>query len=131
VIDLSSSSNEEDLITATSHDFAFAQRLFGELNRVIVGPPGDDKIIILSDCDEEEVWEEKTTSTKDAAASAAVNPTSTTTADDVPTGHNIIIGMIRPPIRRLVATTVVEVMLVSLRLPHQECVEAGMLQGGL
>jgi hypothetical protein len=55
VIDLSSSSNEEDLITATSHDFAFAQRLFGELNRVIVGPPGDDKIIILSDCDEEEV----------------------------------------------------------------------------
>jgi hypothetical protein len=35
VIDLSSSSNGEDLIAATSRDFEFAQRLFGELNRAV------------------------------------------------------------------------------------------------
>jgi hypothetical protein len=86
VIDLSSSLDEEDLIAATSRDFAVTQRLFGELNRAILGSPGDDKIIILSDSDEEEVREEKTTGTEDAAASAAVNPASTasTDADDTP-----------------------------------------------
>jgi hypothetical protein len=51
VIDLSSSSDEEDLITTTSHDFEFTQRLFGELNRTVLGPPGDGKIIILSNFD--------------------------------------------------------------------------------
>jgi hypothetical protein len=91
VIDLSSSSDEEDLIAATSHDFEFAQRLFGELNRVILGPPGDNKIIVLSDSDEEEVREEKTTGTEDVAASAAVNLASTTSTDtnDAPTGAKI------------------------------------------
>jgi hypothetical protein len=88
VIDLSSSLDDEDLIAATSHDFEFAQRLFGELNRAILEPPGDDKIIILSDFGEEEVHEEKTTGTENVAASAAVNPTSTASPDayDAPTG---------------------------------------------
>jgi hypothetical protein len=80
VIDLSSSLDEEDLITATSHNFEFTQRLFGELNRVVLGLPDDGKIIILSDSDEEEVRKEKITSTEDAAASAAVNPASTASA---------------------------------------------------
>jgi hypothetical protein len=80
-VDLSSSSDEEDLIATTSRVFDFVQRLFGELNRTVLGPPDDDKIIILSDSDEEEVHEEKTTGTKDAAASAAVKPTSTTSTD--------------------------------------------------
>jgi hypothetical protein len=86
VIDLFSSSDEEDLIAATSHDFEFAQRLFGELNRVILGPPGDDKIIILSDSDEEQVREENTTDTEDATASAAVNFGSTASTDDAHSG---------------------------------------------
>jgi hypothetical protein len=88
VIDLSSSSDEEDLITATSCDFEFTQRLFGELNRAVLGPSGDGNIIILSNSDEEEMREEKTTSTKDATVSTAVNPASTafTDADDAPTG---------------------------------------------
>jgi hypothetical protein len=86
MIDLSSSSDEEDLIPATSHDFEFAQRLFGELNHVVLGLLGDGKIIILSDSDEEEV-REKTSNTEDATASATVNPASTTSADadDAPT----------------------------------------------
>jgi hypothetical protein len=58
VIDLSSSSDDEDLIATTSHDFEFAQRLFGELNRVVLRSPGDSKIIILSDFDKEKVHEE-------------------------------------------------------------------------
>jgi hypothetical protein len=88
VINLSSSSDEEDLITATSRDFEFAQRLFSKLNRAILGPLGDGKIIVLSDSDEEEVHEEKTTDTEDAFASAVVNPASTvsTDADDAPAG---------------------------------------------
>jgi hypothetical protein len=53
VIDLSSSSDEEDFITDTSHDFEFAQQLDGELNRDFLGPLGDGKIIILIDSDEE------------------------------------------------------------------------------
>jgi hypothetical protein len=85
VVDLSSSSDEEYLILDTSRDFEFTQRLYGELNRALPGPPGDGKIIILSDFDEEkeDVHEEKSTDAEDVAASAAVNPTSTTSSDDV------------------------------------------------
>jgi hypothetical protein len=39
MIDLSSSSDEVDLIAATSRDFEFTQMLFGELNRAVLGPP--------------------------------------------------------------------------------------------
>jgi hypothetical protein len=67
-----------------------ARRLFGDLNRDVLGPSGDDKIIILSDSDEEEkeVREEKTVSAKAAPSSAARSPASTTSvdADDAPTG---------------------------------------------
>jgi hypothetical protein len=81
VIDLSSSSDEEDLIAATSHDFVFAKRLFGELKCVVLGLPSDDKFIILSDSNEGEVHEEKTSGTKDVTASATVNPASIASAD--------------------------------------------------
>jgi hypothetical protein len=54
MVDLSSSSDEECLITDTSRDEEFARRLFGDLNCDILGPPSDGKIIILSDFDEEE-----------------------------------------------------------------------------
>jgi hypothetical protein len=106
VIDLSSSSDEEDLIADTSHNFEFAQRLYDELNRVVLGPPDNGKIIILSDSDEEEVHEEKTTNTEVAVASAAANPTSTASTDIVMPlwGQKMIIVMIRPPIRRPVVT---------------------------
>jgi hypothetical protein len=52
VIDLSSSSNEEDSFADTSRDFEFTQWLYGELNRDLLGPSSDGKIIILSDFDE-------------------------------------------------------------------------------
>jgi hypothetical protein len=64
--------------------FEFAQRLYGELNRGFLGPPGDSKIIILNDSDveKEEVREEKSSSLEDVAASTAVNPASTSSAND-------------------------------------------------
>jgi hypothetical protein len=130
VIDLSSSSDEDDLIADTSHDFEFAQRLYDELNRAALGPPSDGKIIILSDSEEGEVREEKNTGTKDAVASAVVNPASI--APPTPTmplwGQKTIIVMIRPLIRRLAVTTAAEVTPVSLRLPRQEGAEVGVLQ---
>jgi hypothetical protein len=87
VIDLSSSSDEEDLIIATSCDFELAQRLFGELNRAVLGPSDDGKIIILSDSNEEEAREEKTTSNEDVTASAVVNPAPTSAdTDNAPMG---------------------------------------------
>jgi hypothetical protein len=37
------------LVVDTSRDEEFTRKLFGELNRDILGPPGDDKIIIIDD----------------------------------------------------------------------------------
>jgi hypothetical protein len=75
VIDLSSSSDEEDFFADTSHNFVFAQRLYSELNRDFLGPPDNGKIFIISNSDEEkEEVHEKSTSAKNVVASAAVNP---------------------------------------------------------
>jgi hypothetical protein len=54
VVDLSSSSDDGDLITDVSRDEEFTRRLFGDLNCDVLGSPDDVKIIILSDSDEEE-----------------------------------------------------------------------------
>jgi hypothetical protein len=47
VVDLSS--EEEDATPNTSRDEEIAQKLFGALNRGLLGPPDDENIIILSD----------------------------------------------------------------------------------
>jgi hypothetical protein len=80
VVDLASSSDEEDFFTDTSRDEEFARKLFGDLNRDILGPPGDSKVIILSDSDAD----------VEAAPPSAVNspatPASAADADDAPDG---------------------------------------------
>jgi hypothetical protein len=53
-VDLASSSGEEDSIADTSRDEELARKLFGDLNRDILGPPGDGKIIVLSDSDDDD-----------------------------------------------------------------------------
>jgi hypothetical protein len=53
-VDLSSSEEEEDVFPETSRDEEIARNFFGNLNRGLLGPPGDSNIIILNDCDEEE-----------------------------------------------------------------------------
>jgi hypothetical protein len=104
------SPSPSDAKTPPPVPFEFAQRLFGELNRAVLGPPGDGKIIVLSDSDEEEVSEEKTTTIEDATAFTAVNPASTSSvdADGAPAVAKTIIVMIRVPIMRLAVTTAAE-----------------------
>jgi hypothetical protein len=47
------------LVVDTSRDEEFARKLFGDLNRDILGPPGDGKIIIINDSnDDDEAQEE-------------------------------------------------------------------------
>jgi hypothetical protein len=83
VMDLSSSSDEGDLIADVSRDEEFTRRLFGNLTCDILGPPGNGKIIILNDSDEEkEVREEKAFDIEAASSSATRSPTSTASTDD-------------------------------------------------
>jgi hypothetical protein len=89
-VDLASSSGEEDSIVDTSRDEELARKLFGDLNRDILGPPGDGKIIILSDSDDEDGTHEDAAVNAEAAPPSAANsadsPTSAPDADDTPDG---------------------------------------------
>jgi hypothetical protein len=61
------------LIVDTSHDEEFARKLFGDLNRDILGPPGDGKIIIIDDSDDDDdAQEEGTTSIDPTTVPASV-----------------------------------------------------------
>jgi hypothetical protein len=83
MINLSLSSDEENFIADTSHHAEFARKLFGDLNRDILGLPGDGNIIVLDDSDEEEeAQKEKTVGTEPTSTSTAINPASTTSVDD-------------------------------------------------
>jgi hypothetical protein len=84
VVDLSSSSDEGDLIADVSRDKEVDIRLFGDLNHDFLGLPGDDKITILSDSDkeEEEVREEKVIDAEATPSSASRSPTPTFSIDD-------------------------------------------------
>jgi hypothetical protein len=128
VIDLSSSSDEEDLMAATPRDFEFVQRLFGELNNTVLWPLVYDKIIVLNGSDEEEVCEEK----MQLFLLQSTLPQPPPPTPMMPLwGPKTIIVMINAPIKRLAVTTAVEMTPVSLRLPRQEGAEADMLQGDL
>jgi hypothetical protein len=68
------------------------KKLFGDLNRDILGPPGDIKIIILDDSDEEnKAQEDKTVGIESTVAPTSVDPTSSapTSTDDAPVGAKI------------------------------------------
>jgi hypothetical protein len=66
---------------------------------------------------------EKNTADAEAVASSIVRSLASTAyadADDIPTGVKMIIMMTTPPIRRLMAATVVETIPGCLRLLRQE-----------
>jgi hypothetical protein len=90
VVDLTSSSGEEDSVADTSRDEELARKLFGDLNRDILVPPGDGKIIVLSDSDDEDETHEDAAVNAEAAppsvAYSADSPTSAPDADDTPDG---------------------------------------------
>jgi hypothetical protein len=88
VVDLFSSSDEEDPIPATSPNFEFTQCLYGELNRTLLGPPSDGKIIIISDSDEEEEAGEEIAANAKATPSAAAMKHSTLAASLVDADEN-------------------------------------------
>jgi hypothetical protein len=67
VVDLSSD-EEENALSDTSWDEEFARRLFGDLNRGLLGLPGDGSVIVLRDSDEEEEVHEEVTTDADAEA---------------------------------------------------------------
>jgi hypothetical protein len=81
-VDLSSSLDEEGLIPDTSQYAESAKRLFNDLNRDILGPPGDGKVNVLSDFDEEEEVHEEINADTDAAPSIVGIPALTTSIAD-------------------------------------------------
>jgi hypothetical protein len=89
-VDLVLSSGKEDSVADTSRDEELAKKLFGDLNRDILGPPGDDKIIILSDSDDEDEKPKDSAVNAEAAPSSVANspdsPTSAPNADKTPDG---------------------------------------------
>jgi hypothetical protein len=74
VVDLSSSSDEEDVIPDTSRDEKFTKRFFGDLNREVLRPPNSGKIPKL--CEEDVV------DTKVVPSSAVKSPTPIASAAD-------------------------------------------------
>jgi hypothetical protein len=88
VVDLASSLGEEDSVADTSRDEELARKLFDDLNRDILGPPGDGKIIVLSDFDDEDETHEDAAVNADAAppstANSLVTPASAVDADETP-----------------------------------------------
>jgi hypothetical protein len=48
-------SGVSSLVVDTSHDEESSRKLFRELNRDILGPPGDGKIIIIDDSDDDDM----------------------------------------------------------------------------
>jgi hypothetical protein len=90
MVDLASSSGEEDFFADTSRDEELDKKLFGDLNRDILGPPGDGKVIILSDSDDEDEAHEDAAVNAEAAPPSAVNspvtPASASDADETPDG---------------------------------------------
>jgi hypothetical protein len=90
IVDLVLSSGEEDSFADTSRDEELARKLFGDLNRDILGPPGDGKIIVLSDSDDEDETHEDAVVNTEAAPPSAANsvdsPTSAPDADDTTDG---------------------------------------------
>jgi hypothetical protein len=90
VVDLALSSGEEDSVADTSQDEELTRKLFGDLNRDIIGPPGDGKIIVLSDSDDKDETPEDAAFNAEAAPPSATNstdsPTSAPDADETPDG---------------------------------------------
>jgi hypothetical protein len=82
VVDLSS--DEEEGLHDISRDEEFARRLFGELNRRLLGPPDNGNVTILNDSDEEEETREEVTADAEAAPPSVVNsPVPTVSVDNI------------------------------------------------
>jgi hypothetical protein len=69
-------SGPSSLVVDTSRDEEFGRKLFGDLNRDILGPPDDGKIIIIDDSDnDDEAQEEGMADTEPTAVPAPATDT--------------------------------------------------------
>jgi hypothetical protein len=133
VINLSSFSDEEDLIADTSHDFEFAQRLYGELNCAVLGRLVTTRSSSLVTPMKRRCMRRRLPTQK----MRLLLLQSTLPRPPPPTpmmplrGQKMIIVMIGPPIKRLAMTTATEVTPTSLKLLRKEDAEASVLQGEL
>jgi hypothetical protein len=84
----------EEPVADTSRDEEIARKLFGDLNRDILGPPGDGKVIVISDSDDEDETHEDAAVNAEAAPPSAANsadsPTSASDVDETPNGCQMI-----------------------------------------
>jgi hypothetical protein len=70
------------LVVDTSCNEEFARKLFGDINRDILGPPGDGKIIIINDSDDDDDAQEEGT--------AGIDPTAVPASTaDAPAGARV------------------------------------------
>jgi hypothetical protein len=122
MIDLSLSLNEENVIADTSHDAEFTRKLFGDLNRDILG-----RLVTARSSSSTTPMKKRRRRMRRRSApnSRLVLLLSTQCQLPLPLlsmplrGQKIIIVMIRGPIRRLVVETTMEVATVRLRLPRR------------
>jgi hypothetical protein len=75
-------SGPSSLVVDTSRDKEFARKLFGDLNRDILGPPSDGKIIIIDDFDDDDEAQEEGTADIELMAVPA-------SAADAPAGARV------------------------------------------
>jgi hypothetical protein len=105
-------SDPSSLVVDTSRDEEFARKLFGDLNRHILGPPGDGKIIIINDSDDDDDAQEEGT--------AGIDPPPPQQFLLLPPmllqGQGSLIVMIRGLSWRLMVATIADVAPTSLRL---------------
>jgi hypothetical protein len=89
-VDLALSLGEEEPVADTSRDEEIVRKLFGDLNRDILGPPGDSKVIVISDSDDEDETHKDATVNAEAAPPSTANstdsPTSASDVDETPDG---------------------------------------------
>jgi hypothetical protein len=72
-------------IKIASRDKEIIRKLFGDLNRGLLGPLSDDSVIILSNSDEEkEVREDNCADVEVVPSSTRISPASTADDDDAP-----------------------------------------------
>jgi hypothetical protein len=101
-------SGPSSLVVDTSRDEEFTRKLFADLNRDILGPPGDSKIIIIDNSDDE---------AHKRRGRPVLNPRQFLFLPPMLLqGQGSIIVMIRGPIRRPMVTTTTDVAPTSLRL---------------
>jgi hypothetical protein len=102
-------SGPSSLAVDTSHDEEFTRKLFGDLYRDIVGPPGDDKIIIIDDSDDNDEAQEE--------GMAGIDPTAVPVLPPMLLhGQGSLIVMIRGPSRRPMVATTADIAPACLRL---------------